>query len=83
MSWKAQLQVLDLNEDDRLELTCRQCGRVRWLSVVELQARKTATRLTLAEVETRARCRQRQCGATMRLALPRKGATKAFVGGLA
>ena len=83
MSWKAQLQVLDLNDDDRIELTCRICGRVRWLSVDELKARKGASRLTLLEVEGRAKCRQRGCGGAMRLALPRKGATKAFVGGLA
>lgn len=83
MSWKAQLQVLDLNADDRIELTCRVCGRVRWLSVDELKARKGAPRLTLSEVETRAKCRQRGCGGSMRLAMPRKGATKSFVGGLA
>lgn len=83
MSWKARLQVLDLNDGDRIELTCRLCGRVRWLAAAELQARKGAARLTLAEVEARARCRQRGCGGGMRLALPRQGATKAFVGGLA
>lgn len=83
MSWKAQLQVLDLSDDDRIELTCRICGRVRWLPVPDLKARKDVPRLTLLEVEGRARCRQRVCGGAMRLALPRKGATKAFVGGLA
>lgn len=83
MSWKAALQVLDLEPDDRLELTCRRCGKVRYLTAAELQARKGAQRLWLYEVEARARCRQRGCYGAMKMALPRPGDTSGFVGGMA
>lgn len=83
MSWKDSIQVRDLGPDDRLELTCRSCGHVRYLTGAELQARPAASRLTLAEVEPRARCRQRGCGGRMRLAMPRQGETVGFIGGIA
>jgi len=83
VNWKSNIQVLDLEPGQRLELTCRRCGRVRFLTGAELQARNGAARLWLNEVELRARCRQRGCGGTMRMALPRPGDTSAFVGGIA
>ena len=83
MSWKDQLQVCDLNAADRLELVCRRCGHLRYLIGTEILARKSAQRLTLAEVEQRARCRQRGCNGTMRLAMPDQGDTVGFVGGIA
>lgn len=83
MSWKDRLRVHDLEPADRLELVCRRCGRLRWLTGKELHARKGAQRLTLAEVEARARCRQRGCGGAMRMAMPHTGETVGFVGGIA
>lgn len=83
MSWKDHIQVRDLDPGDRLELTCRACAHVRYLIGTELHARKSAARLTLAQVEARARCRQRGCGAAMRLAMPRQGETVGFIGGIA
>jgi len=83
VSWKDRIQVCDLAPGDRLELLCRRCGRLRYLTGEELLARKSACRLTLAEVEKRARCRQRGCGGGMRLAMPDQGDTVGFVGGIA
>lgn len=83
MSWKDQIQVCDLETTDRLELLCRKCGHLRYLTGAELLARRSASRLTLAEVEVRARCRQRGCGGRMRLAMPDQGDTVGFVGGIA
>lgn len=83
MNWKASLQVLDLDAADRLELTCRKCGKVRYITGSELQARKAAQRLWLDEVERRAKCRQRACGGSMRMAWPHPGDTSGFVGGIA
>ena len=83
MSWKDRIQVCDLGPDDRLELVCRRCGHLRYLTGVELLKRKNAQRLTLAEVETRARCRQRGCIGAMRLAMPHDRDTAGFVGGIA
>lgn len=83
MNWRTNIQISDLEPDDRLEVTCRKCGKMRWLTGAELQARKTLTHLTMGEVERRAKCRQRGCGGTMRLAMPVEGDTKGFVGGIA
>lgn len=83
MSWKDRIQVCDLEPDDRLELTCRKCGHLRYLTGTELLARRGVSHLTLAQVELRARCRQRGCQGLMRLAMPHQGETVGFVGGIA
>lgn len=75
--------MLDLDPGDRLELTCRRCGHVRYLTGSDLHARPSAVRLTLAQVEARAKCRQRGCGAPMRMAMPHQGETSGFIGGIA
>ena len=53
MSWKSAIQVFDLGDDDRLEMTCRKCGHFRYLNADALKARKGAGRLYLDEVERR------------------------------
>jgi ribosomal protein L33 len=73
VSWKDQLQVLDLDASDKIELTCRACGHLRYLTGSMLQSRANALRLTLAQVEDRARCRGRGCNSRMRLAMPHQG----------
>lgn len=83
MNWKSALQVRDLDRGDRLELTCRKCGHMRYLTGEELHSRANAQRLWLDEIERRARCRQRGCSGTMRLAWPHRGDTSGFVGGIA
>lgn len=83
MNWKASMQVLDLDPGDRLELTCRKCRKVRYITGAELQQREAARRLWLDEVERKARCRQQGCGGAMRLAWPHPGDTSGFVGGIA
>ncbi|MDE2042403.1 MAG: hypothetical protein KGJ05_04980 [Alphaproteobacteria bacterium] len=83
MSWKDNIQVRDLDAQDLIELSCRRCRTVRYVDAATLHARKGADRLTLAEVEQRARCRQRGCNGAMRMAMPHRTETKGFVGGLA
>ena len=83
MNWKSSLQVLDLEPVDRLEMTCRACGHVRYLTGALLLARRGAAQLYLDQVERRARCTQRGCGGMMRMAMPRRGDTSGFVGGIA
>lgn len=83
MNWKTEIQVRDLGQADRLELICRKCGHLRYVTANALQARKGASMLYLDEVEARARCRQRGCNGNMRMALPPSGETSGFVGGIA
>ena len=83
MTWLDQVQLRDLDGDARIELTCRSCGKVRFISPAEIMARGDYGHLWLSEVQDRARCRQRGCRGRMRLALPRAGETGGFVGGIA
>lgn len=83
MNWKTNIQIWDLDANDRLELTCRKCGTMRWLTGKELRSRNGKEHLTLGEVERRAKCRQRGCGNAMRLAMPAPQDTAGFVGGIA
>lgn len=83
MSWQDTLQLGDLDADTRIELTCRSCGKVRHVTVAGLLALGDFKRLWLSEVQARARCRQRGCGAAMRLAIPHTHEAKGFMGGIA
>jgi hypothetical protein len=83
VSWLGQIQLGDLDPGVRLELTCRRCNKVRFVTVGELLGKGDYQRLWLDEVEARARCRQRGCRSAMRLAMPHAGEAKGFVGGLA
>lgn len=83
MSWKSSLKAGDLDPNDRLELTCRKCRHVRYLTAADIHAHKRGDQLWLDEVEMRAKCRQRGCGGSMRMAWLRKDEASGFVGGIA
>lgn len=82
MSWLSTLQVRDLGEADRLEVTCRSCGTMRWITRGELMDRN-AGHLWLDEVQARTRCRKYGCGGSVRLALTHMRLTSGFTGGIA
>lgn len=83
MSWLDAIQLRDLDADVRIELTCRTCGKVRFVTPAQLLALGDFGHLWLSEVQARARCKQRGHKGAMRLALPHRGETKGFVGGIA
>lgn len=83
MNWKTDLRADDLGCDVRLELTCKKCGAVRFLSAETILARRNGSQLYLDQVEARSRCRQRGCNGPMRMALIRNGETSGFVGDIA
>jgi hypothetical protein len=82
-SWKDSLQARDLAPEQRLEMTCRRCGHVHYLSRDSIIATKAKQYLSLAQVETKSLCKARGCGGAVRMALLRDGPASGFVGGLA
>lgn len=84
MSWRQQIQVLDLAPDEKFEIRCRACNQTYTASVEALTCDLDgANFLYLDELEGRIRCRDRRCGGTVRLARVRAGDASAFIGGLA
>lgn len=83
MNWKTDLRAADIGDDVKLELTCRRCGAVRLLAPEAILSRRDGKHLFLDQVEARARCKQRGCNGTMRLAMIRKGEANGFIGGIA
>jgi len=84
MNWKTAMQLGDIDPDQRLEMTCRACGHVYYLTATEVIAgRRSRTRLYLDEVERKIRCKARGCGGRVRMAWARNRDTSAFIGGMA
>lgn len=82
-NWKESLQVRDLDPGQRLEITCRACGHVHYLTRELICVSAEREFLYLDEIERETVCKARGCRGAVRLALVRKGDTSAFVGGLA
>lgn len=82
-SWKENVQVRDLDPDQKLEITCRSCGHVHYLTRENIITSDEREFLYLDEIERETICRARGCRGAVRLAMLRSGDTSAFVGGLA
>lgn len=83
MSWMRNIQVRDLDERQRLEMTCRQCGHVHYLTRAMICVSPEREFLYLDEVERETICKARGCRGSVRLSIQSKSATSGFVGGLA
>ena len=83
MNWKTELQVRDLEPGQRLEMTCKTCGHVHYLTPVEIMASPEREFLYLDEVERETYCKARRCLGSVRMALIRKDSASGFVGGMA
>lgn len=81
--WKSQIQVRDLDDNQRLEITCRQCGHVHYLTRSMICVSPEREFLYLDEVEAETICRARGCRGRVRMAMQSQSATSGFVGGLA
>lgn len=82
-SWKAQLQISDLNISDRIEVECKSCGFFRYEEASEWQRSRFMKQLFLDEFAARLRCHKWGCGGECRIALPSDVDTEGFQGGLA
>jgi hypothetical protein len=83
MNWKTSLQVLDLEPTQRLEVTCKACGHVHYLTRAQIEKSPERGFLYLDEIERETVCRARGCRGAVRIALARNGETSGFVGGMA
>lgn len=84
MTWKQQLQVRDLAPNQRLEMTCRICGHVHYLTRDLICVSAEREYLYLDEIENETVCKAYgKCRGPVRMALIQDRGTSAFVGGLA
>lgn len=81
--WKSQIQVRDLDANQRLEMTCKTCGHVHYVTQALICTSPEREFLYLDEVERDSVCRARGCRGAVRLAIQSNSATSGFVGGLA
>lgn len=81
-NWKTKIKVDDLGDSDKLEMQCRKCGKVRYLTKALLLER-SAGQYYLDHIELYAQCRVFGCKGKMRMALIRQHKISAFIGGLA
>lgn len=82
-TWKANIQARDLDPDQRLEMTCKSCGHVHYLTRETICISPEHEFLYLDEIERQTICRARGCHGAVRLAMVHRGDTSGFVGGLA
>lgn len=83
MSWKSDLRLDDLPSEERLEISCKECGAHRYYTAAELLERKAFKHAYLDQVEAILRCHRKRCFGAVRLYRADPGDTEAFVGGLA
>jgi len=83
VSWKTELQLMDIPQSQRLEVTCTVCGHSRYENAYQLAKHYCLSFEYLDEVERMLSCNSRTCRGTVRLALSTAEETEGFVGGLA
>lgn len=83
MGWKTKIQVRDLADDQRLEMTCKKCRRLVYVKKADICTIEGRDQLYLDELERRSRCKERHCDGHMRMAMERLAELSGFVGGLA
>ncbi|MBK3745822.1 hypothetical protein G3A39_42450 [Paraburkholderia aspalathi] len=80
--WKSTIQVRDLADEQKLEMTCRKCGRVTYIDRKLICAQPDREQLFLDEIEKKARCKALKCNGRMRMGMVRLDEMSGFVGGM-
>jgi transcription elongation factor Elf1 len=83
MNWKRDMQLNDLDDNQRLEFTCKTCGAFFFKQAAQLKQRKDLEFAWLDEVEREHICLQRGCYGQVRLSLYHNSEASGFVAGLA
>lgn len=82
-NWKTKIKVGDLADAQKLEMICKKCSRLNYITKAMICTTKDREQLYLNEVERRAICKARGCKGRMRMAMVRLDEMSGFVGGLA
>ena len=82
-NWKTKYKVGDLADEQRIEMICKKCSRLVYITKATICTVKGREQLYLDEIENRARCKARGCKGRMRMAMDRQDEMSGFVGGLA
>ncbi|MEN3930699.1 hypothetical protein WJT86_06425 [Microvirga sp. W0021] len=83
MSWKQNLQLRDLEPRQKIEFTCRSCGKVHFRTAEQLLTDEDRQYLYLDELESKETCNQRGCHGEVRLMLLGIARMGGFTGGMA
>ncbi len=83
MNWKRNIQVRDLEPSHKLEISCKSCGHVHYLTRTQICVSPEIGFQYLDEVEKEIICKARGCKGNVRLAITHTGKTSGFVGGMA
>ena len=81
MNWKTEIQLIDLGNEQKLEVTCTACGHSRYENIHGLATKLGMAYDYLDEVERNLACYS--CRGSVRIALSSSSDTEGFVGGLA
>ncbi len=83
MNWQHEIQLTDLDPDQKLEVTCKQCGHSRYEDPIQLIENHGLHFAYLDEVAKLLVCHRWGCRGGVRVALSAEAETEGFVGGLA
>lgn len=83
MNWQREIQLTDLEPNQKLEVTCKVCGHSRYEEPQKLVESHGLHFAYLDEVAKILICHKRGCRGAVRISLSAEAETEGFVGGLA
>lgn len=82
VKWKQNIQLLDLDTETNLEVTCKTCGFFRYVNVGKLLSLSENQYKFLDEIEQNLTCKKWGCDGKTRIAIANDTETEGFTGGL-
>jgi transcription elongation factor Elf1 len=83
VNWKTDLKLSDLDAMAEIEVVCKRCKLVRYVTPAQLLERVDFKNAYLDEIEYSLHCSDRFCRGGVRIALIHDDKTEGFVGGMA
>jgi len=83
MGWKDRITLGDLQPHLKIEVTCKACGKFRYIEAGKIKPRHPVRYKYLDEFEENQICIAWGCGGPCRVSLPADSDTEGFQGGLA